>query len=280
LSNIEQYVDDISNFHRIRNSNIYLGNKILINRVGAKSKAFYSKDKLYFNFDIYSFVLLNDKYYHLINSIINSDLVNYFIDINYRKRGTGSFPKISYNAIKNIPIPSKFDTDLFNEISKLSQQLTDGELNYENETKDELNELIYDLYDLSYLERQRIKDFFAPKRIIKPNDLEKYKETLLYTLEMYFAKKPKIEYFIDLKFGFNMLVVGVFFNNEKEMPKTVKVLKYEINKIMQQTNNNLFAMREILFGKDCIYIIKDKQLKNWTETKAYEDGKLILKNLS
>jgi len=130
------------------------------------------------------------------------------------------------------------------------------------------------------LERQRIKDFFAPKRIIKPNDLEKYKETLLYTLEMYFAKKPKIEYFIDLKFGFNMLVVGVFFNNEKEMPKTVKVLKYEINKIMQQTNNNLFAMREILFGKDCIYIIKDKQLKNWTETKAYEDGKLILKNLS
>jgi hypothetical protein len=110
--------------------------------------------------------------------------------------------------------------------------------------------------------------------------MEKYKETLSYTIEMYFENIPTIEYSIDLKFGFDMLVVGLFFNKENEMPKTEKVLKYEINKIMQQTNNNLFAMRELLFGKDCIYIIKDRQLENWTETKAFEDGKLILKNLS
>lgn len=77
-----------------------------------------------------------------------------------------------------------------------------------------------------------------------------------------------------------MLVVGVFFNKEDKMPTSEKVLKYKINEIMQQTNNNLFAMREFLFGKDCIYIIKDRQLRNWTETKVYEDGKLILKNLN
>ncbi len=222
----------------------------------------------------------NEELYLLFTAILNSDLVNYFLTQRYRMRVDGNFTNLDTKAIKNIPIPSKFDNDLFNEISKLSQQLTDGELNYENETRDELNELIYDLYDLNYLERQRIKDFSALKRIIKSNDLEKYKETLLYTLEMYFEDIPKIECSIDLKFGFNTLVVGVFFNNKTEMPKTEKVLKYEINKIMQQTNNNLFAMREFLFGKDCIYIIKDRQLKNWTETKAYEDGKLILKNLS
>jgi hypothetical protein len=130
------------------------------------------------------------------------------------------------------------------------------------------------------LERQRIKDFFAPKRIIEKNDIEKYKETLLYTLEIYFEKIPKIEYSIDLSFGFDMLVIGIFFNKTENMPTSEKMLKYKINELMQKTNNSLFAMREFLFGKDCIYIIKDRQLKNWTETKAYEDGKLILKNLS
>jgi len=130
------------------------------------------------------------------------------------------------------------------------------------------------------LERQRIKDFFAPKRKIEKNDIEKYKESLLYTLEMYFEDKPNIDYSIDLKFGFDMLVVGIFFNNTEKMPTSEKMLRYKINELMQKTNNSLFAMREFLFGKDCIYIIKDRQLKNWTETKAYEDGKLILKNLS
>ncbi len=268
------------NFQRPRNIFIYKGKNIIFNRFGSEINAVYSKDKLFFSNLIYGIKLQNEDYYLLFTAILNSDLINYFLTQRYRMRVDGNFTNLDTKAIKNIPIPSKFEDDLFNKISKLSQQLTNGKLNYENETKDELDELIYDLYDLNYLERQRIKDFFAPKRIIKANDLEKYKETLLYTLEMYFENKPKIEYSIDLEFGFNMLVVGIFFNKEDKMPTSEKVLKYKINEIMQQTNNNLFAMSGFLFGKDCIYIIKDRQLKNWTETKAYEDGKLILKNLS
>lgn len=284
INDIDGYINEKdvneTNFQRPRNKFIYKGKNIIFNRYGSEISAAYLEDDFFFSNLIYGIKLQNEEYYLLFTAILNSDLINYFLTQRYRMRVDGNFTNLDTKAIKNIPIPSEFDTDLFNEISKLSQQLTDGEFSYENETKDKLNELIYDLYDLNYLERQRIKDFFAPKKIIGSDDLEKYKETLLYTLEMYFENIPRIEYSIDLKFGFNMFVVGVFFNNKTEMPKTEKVLKYEINKIMQQTNNNLFAMREFLFGKDCIYIIKDKQLKNWTETKAYEDGKLILKNLS
>ncbi len=275
----EKDVNNI-NFQRPRNIFIYKGKNIIFNRFGSEINAVYSKDKLFFSNLIYGIKLQNEDYYLLFTAILNSDLVNYFLTQRYRMRVDDNFANLDTKAIKNIPIPSKFDKDLFNKISKLSQQLTNGKLNYENETKDELNELIYDLYDLNYLERQRIKDFSTFKRIVETNDLEKYKETLLYTLEMYFENKPKIEYAIDLKFGFNMLVVGVFFTKEDKMPTSEKVLKYKINEIMQQTNNNLFAMSGFLFGKDCIYIIKDRQLKNWTETKAYEDGKLILKNLN
>ncbi len=272
--------NDISLIERSRDVDIYNGDKILWARIGSSIKACYVKQKLYFDFDIHVIKIENPNYYNIITAILNSDIVNYLVNHLFRKRVTGSFPKISNQDILNIPIPSELDNDLAQKISKISRKLTDVELKYEGKIKEELNELIYDLYDLNYLERQRIKDFFAPKRKVKPNDLEKYKETLLYTLEMYFENKPKIEYSIDLNFGFNMIVIGVFFNNKAEMPKTEKVLKFRINEIMQQTNNNLFAMREFLFGKDCIYIIIDRQLKNWTETKAYEDGKLILKHLS
>lgn len=284
INDFDGYINEVdvnnTNFQRPRDIFIYKGKKIIFNRYGTEINAAYSKGNLFFSNLIYGIKLQNEEYYPLFTAILNSDLINYFLTQRYRMRVDGNYTNLDTKAIKHIPIPKEFDNDIFNEISKLSQQLTEGELKYENETKEEINELIYDLYDLSYIERQRVKDFFAPKRFVVPNDLEEYIETLFYTLEMYFDNTPKIEYSIDLKFGFNMLVVGVFFNEEEEMPKTEKVLKYEINKILQQNNNNLFAMREFLFGKNCIYIIKDRQLGNWTETKAFEDGKLILNNLS
>ena len=269
-----------NNFQRPRNTFIFQNENILFCRVGKRIKAVFCAYDKVFSVNVFGIKLESKRYYYLFTALLNSNIINYFINIRLKKRPSDNLPRIDKNGVKQIPIPSKFDDDLFNEISKLSQQLTDGKIKYENEIKDKLNELIYDLYDLNYLERQRIKDFFAPKRRIEKNDIEKYKESLLYTLEMYFEDKPNIDYSIDLKFGFDMLVVGIFFNNTEKMPTSEKMLRYKINELMQKTNNSLFAMREFLFGKDCIYIIKNRQLKNWTETKAYEDGKLILKNLS
>ena len=36
-------------------------------------------------------------------------------------------------------------------------------------------------------------------------------------------------------------------------------------------------MREKVFGENCVFIVKDKQYKNWSITKGFEDGKFILK---
>ncbi len=286
--NINKYLsrNDIikERYRRSKKISFFEGKKLLIRKIPIKREkyiyeAVYSDKLLCFPDGVFNIKLNDEKLYLLILSILNSDIISYYINIVLLKRTKDSFPHISKEAIKNIPIPKELDEDLVERISEISQQLTDGKLKYENDTKAKLNELIYDLYDLSYLERQRVKDFFVSKRVINANDMDKYKETLRFTLEMFFENTPEIEYSIDLKFGFDLLVVGLFFGNKK-MPKSEKVLQYKINEIMQQTDSNLFAMREFLFGKDCIYIIKDRQLKNWTETKAYEDGKLILKNLS
>ena len=215
--------------------------------------------------------------YDLFTAIINSDIINYFINLVHRKRSTSSYPKIGYNAIKNIPIPKELDEKLVSEISEISKQLTEGELKYEGETKDKLNELIYDLYDLDYLERQRIKDFFTEDK--QQIDFKNYKETLFYTLEMYFKNKPIIEYYPDDKFGFDLSVVAIYFNNkEREYPTAKKTLNYIISEeILKNTKENFLVLREKIITKDCIYIIKSNKFKNWSETKAYEDGKNILK---
>ncbi len=269
-----------TNFQRPRNLYIYRGKKILLNRFGNEINAVFVKNKLFFSNLIYGIKLQNENHYLLFTAILNSELVNYFLTQRYRMRVEGNYSNLDTTAIKNIPIPKDLDNETAKKISEISKQLTEGKIKYEGKVKEELNELIYDLYDLNYLERQRVKDFFSPKRKVLSKDMEKYRETLSYTLEMYFEQQPKIEYSIDKSFGFDIVVVGLFFNNKKSLPTSQKVLKYQIAQIMQQSNNNLFAMREFLFGEDCIYIIKDKQLKNWTETKAFEDGKLILKKLS
>jgi len=281
VTDIVTFLGNISNFHRSRNPKIYNGNKILINRVGSKLKAVFLKENIYYNFDIYSIFLANDNFYNIITAIINSDLTNYLINIIYRKRSDGSFPKIDYDAIKNIPIPRELDKDLVTKISEISKQLTKGKLQYEGETKKKLNNLIYDLYDLSYIERQRIKDFFSTKIIVDKNDLEEYKIALYETLEMYFDKKPEIKFYEDKNFGFNLRVAAVYFNDSyKEMPSGKNVLKYRIHEILKETNQKFLVMREKIFGKNCVYIIKDKHFKNWSETKGFEDAKFILKKFS
>ncbi len=281
VTDIETFLGNISNFHRSRNPKIYDGNKILINRVGSKLKAVFFKEKIYYNFDVYSIFLANDNFYHIITAIINSDLINYLINIIYRKRSNGSFPKIGYDAIKNIPIPKELDKNLVAEISEISQQLIKGKLKYEDETKEKLNELIYDLYDLSYLERQRIKDFFSTKQQADQNDLEEYKIALYETLEMYFEKKPEIKFYNDNDFGFNLRVAAVYFNDSyKKMPSEKKVFKYRMHEILKETDQKFLVMREKIFGNNCVYIIKNKHFKNWSETKGFEDGKYILKKMS
>ena len=46
-------------------------------------------------------------------------------------------------------------------------------------------------------------------------------------------------------------------------------------RLQQQIHAN--AMKEKMFGNDCIYIIKDNNYQNWTLTKAFEDGQDIIK---
>lgn len=277
LSPCTTYLGPISNFQRIRNPNIYEGNKILINRVGQMTKAVFVDKKEYYGFDVYSIFLKDENLYYFISALINSKIVNFFIDILYRKRADGSYPKIGYEAIKKIPIPIELDADIVSEISHISKKLASGESVFDKEQSDKINNLFFELYGLSFLEKQRITDYFKPKSKVTRTELDLYKQSLLDTIEAYIINPIQIDVSLD---SFGLVVAKVSFTN-KDLPTTGKTSKYTLNEIFKHdAANSAFTTQEKIFGKEAIYIIRNHDNLNWTETIAYEDGQEILKRIN
>ena len=231
--------------------------------------------------DVFSIRLKNEENYLLITALLNSDVVNYFLNIDEIIRPKSSYPKINMSNIKQIPICPLKNDETYSDIKAISQALTAGKYKYEGEIKEKLNELIFDLYGLSYLDKARIKDFFSKKKNVDKSDMETYKQSLHYTLEIYLESQPEIEYYIGENLPFGLVVTAIYLNKSQVgQPTGRKTIQYIINEILQRNPEEKFlALREKIYGKDCIYIVKNDQYQSWTITKAYEDGQEILKKL-
>ena len=189
-----------------------------------------------------------------------------------------SYPKIGIADIKDLPIPKNLDENLVHQISKISKDLTDRKYGYSAKVAEELNDLIFDLYGLSYLEKQRIKDYFLPKEKTTNDFLEEYENAFLDTVSIYLQNPVDIDFYAA---DFGLIVAKISLNkNNSDTPTTKKMAKYILNEIFEKyPDENFIASNEKIFGKDCVYILKKDLQSNWSETKAYEDGQEFLKNL-
>lgn len=268
--------EDTSMFHRPRKIELFDGKRIVWSRIGKTIKALYLETAIYFDFDLYVLKLKNEAFYNLIVAVMNCDLINYYIDIHLKKRVDSSYPKIGKEEIMKLPIPKHLNQNLVTQISKISQELTNGKFEY-YEKENELNELIYDLYDLDYLERQRVKDYFIPhaKKTTNLATLENYQQALTDSLEFRFSEKITVENFK----GFNLRVVKINFG-QNDNPSVRQVGLYTLEQIFKENpNEKILLGQEFIFSKQCIYIIRKDINQNWTETRAFEDGQHILKSI-
>ena len=280
--------DDLVNKKYWRNKplSFFEGKKILLRKIPRIRKspplfeAVYSYNILCFPDGVFSIPLNNDTYYHLLTAILNSELANYYINLVALKRKGSSNPHIGKAAIEHIPIPKYLDEDLVEKISVISQQLTEGKLQYEGVIKEKLNHLIYRLYGLNILEIDRIKHFFTEKRKVNHEDLEEYRAALYETIEFFIKNEITIESSLGTNLPFGLVVTAIYFNQtENTQPTSEKTLQYFINEILKNTDEKFLAMREMMFCKDCIYIVKNDNFHSWSTTKAFEDGQRILKTL-
>lgn len=273
----DRFLSSLQNFDRPRTEDIYEGSKLLFTRLGNNLNCVYSNELVYFDFSTYTLKLNNENHYFLICALFNSKILNYFVNTSLRKRIIDSFPRISIEDIKNIPIPKNLDEDLVEKISALSKDLTEGKFEFA-EKENELNELIYDLYELNYNERQRINDFFIkePNKRTTKSQIENYKEAIKDYLQMYFKEIISVE---EAEFS-GLQIFKLNFSIE-EQPAAKKVGLYLLNEIFKENpSTSVLLGQEIVIDEKVIYIARKNISKNWTETKAYEDSRYILNSLN
>ena len=266
---------------RGRNEKIFEGEKILYARTGNKTKAVFIDKKAYFSADVFVIKLQDEYYYPLIMTILNSTLIGYLLYVKYRKRTKASFTKINTNDLFSLPIPKNITPDIYQKIKELNKIITSGKSSYK-EKKEELDDLIFKLYDLDILQRNRIIDFFK-KGDVKEKDIVRYCKVFAMVLRPYLKKGESLsfEYYIGKKsLPIDFAGVKVSFiktEDSNKIPlaapsisKTVKFLNIELLKGIK--NQNILTLKERIYGEHDIYIIKDKKIKSWTTTKASEDA--------
>ncbi len=267
---------NVNNFRRFNMLDLFSKRKILLNRFGKSINAVFTDNKIAFSTYVFCLTIKNEDLYYFITAILNSKLSNYFLHNFTKKRVDSNFENIDLHALQNIPIPKDLNSNLVTQISEISKDLSDRKFEY-SEKEQELNELIYDLYDLNYLERQRVKDYFLPnpKKPTSLSIINNYKQAIYDTLEFYFSEEITIEHFE--KFKLRVFKINFGLNADASAQKTGL---YTLEQIFKENpKEKILLGQEFIFSATCIYIIKKDINQNWTATKAFEDGQHILKSI-
>jgi type I restriction-modification system DNA methylase subunit len=278
-SEIELYLPyDISNLERSRSSEILENDRILISRTSNVLKAVYidsNRDRIYPTAHINT-IKLNNQDYLFYTAILNSKLVEYFLKIMFWQRQKSGFPRINQDPILQIPIPIIKNSEIVKQIENLSKQFTNGDIEFKTK-EEEFNELIYDLFGIGIVERQRVNDFFIKDgEKVKQDDLKKYSQEFCEYLidDLKHDVNIVTEEFTEQNLVKGISIVKIYFGKKGEKyPKAEKVGKYLLTDLLKNaTKENILTLRNRIYGENTIYIIKDNLKKSWSLTKAGEDA--------
>ena len=276
-------------FDRAREEILFIGEKIIYKRLGDTLDAIFSKEHIYFSDNLNTIKLKDKGKNYLILSILNSKLMNYFINTKYRKRQTDSHPKINENDINKIPIPKRIDPELLKEINSLSKKLCEGTLRYTEEVRRKIDDLIYELYDLNILEIDRIEDSYIDKnKLVDDENLKEYCKVFYQIFHGKINKDSKMLFEVykpDNSLPLNLVGIKVTFikkaGKQYYSEPIFDTLKKFISSILENSNNyNFLFLQNIFFGKECIYLIKENRLRNWSKSQAANDVNEIIRRVS
>ena len=162
------------------------------------------------------------------------------------------------------------------QIENLSKQFTNGTIKFADK-EEEFNELIYNLYGIGLIERQRINDYFIKDgEKVKKQDLENYANEFCEYLEDELNPDVKIHkrVYSEANLVKGISVVKIYFGKKgKEYPEPKKVSRHLLTNILKNVvNENILTLRSRIYGENTTYIIKDNLKKSWSLTKAGEDA--------
>ncbi len=271
---------------RPKNIDLFKGKKLIITR-GLPTKAFIDSDTTLFDTNFWIFKLKTDypeEYLLFFESLLNSELAHFYLGVKYPLREKGSYPKINKQKIEQFPIPDlKNKNDIVDEIIKSVLSLKSlGSCENPNYRKlqDDINKMIFELYDLDYYDIKEIEHYRVEKRkrntILNEKDIQKYCKEFIDTFKPFI----KEEFFLNPEWGtsefFGTIVKFAISENEVslcyngELERFVHIIE---SKELRYKKKDVFKEKKIKFyDNDELYIYKSNKLKDWTEFMAIEDA--------
>jgi type I restriction-modification system DNA methylase subunit len=280
--------EDRSHFDRGRDDELFSGERILCFRVGKYLKAVYTKETYYCSSDILVIKLVENKLYYFVQALLNSKLADYYLFIRKRKRLGNSFIKINKNDLASIPIPKNPDKDIITEINRLSETIIHLE-ETDSSIDRKIQDLIYKLYGLDILQRQRVEDFFInEKETVAHPHIQQYCQRFAKIIKPFVREKTRIDfdYYIEKSLPIKFCGVIIKFSkasekNHGKSPNIKEMTRFQIMETLGTITdfNILFLPKEKYYGKNHIYIIKDDKLASWSITKAVQDAREEIRRL-
>ncbi|MFY9308716.1 MAG: N-6 DNA methylase [Bacteroidia bacterium] len=231
--------------------------------------------------------------------IINSKLIGYYFYNISSQWGKGSEKRSTLRNVDLETIPMKNlsnskTLELFT--NKINAYIQERNLGREGlQLLSELDELVYNLYELTDYEKEIINEFYEVKverandklKFVQPKDIRVYYEAFKESFELILSPNHKLSasYSISSNIGAIIKISIVEKNSEKklEQDNTMQVLQFVKTKQINETNKLLKEEKIKLYEHSHFYLIKSNQFKDWTKRQAYKDAKeeidLLISNL-
>ena len=276
----------------IRRPSSCLQHKVLVRRYISKDlrvKAAYD-DSSHKHHESLIGLSCNNSNKDLLLSLCNSSLMSYFLFFNSAQIGKHTYNMLNTNELASIPIPS---AESITHYTIKLKNIIDRASHYNKvppEILEELDEIVFDIFNLRDFEKQRIRDHLnIADRRIKNKEIVTYDDFNRYTARfrkvMSFILKDD-KYLNAESFYSNTIGGGITF--------TIVDMKHKVDEVKTEHNSDLrkfiahvahqeikkFDKENILkqekirfYNKNSMTIMKSNYFVDWTETAAVMDAK-------
>ena len=222
-----------------------------------------------------------EEYLLLFETVLNSRLAHFYLEVKYRL-GEEDYPGIRLQHISHFPVPDlEFNHNVVNDIVKIVKSLKspDSCRSHYKKLQNDLDELIFMLYDLIYYDRKEVEQYYIEKEkdtIVKKEDIKRYCEEFIDTFNPFI----KEEFFLNPEWGmsefFGTMVRFSVSEEENPLQYNKELERFfhiiEIQKI-EYEKKDIFREKKIKFyDNNELYIYKSNKMKDWTEFKAMKDA--------
>lgn len=292
----ESYInyEDPSKFHRGVDIGLFIGNKLVIKLSSWPVKAFSVKGTVIFN-NLFGIFKLKKKYpqnfLYLFEAILNSKLAYFYLATKHLQRPEGNFSKVNKKHIEEFPLPELNEERIIKNIEVLVSKIK----NDKNIQKyqENIDDLVFELYNLDYYERRQIKDYYEFWRrqdLVNGSDVEGYINEFVEGITpfieegYYLNAEAYICNFLGslVKFNFDKNKQRIRIDESSELKKLLGIIQYQ--RIRDIGIGNILKEKELrMYDENVLYIYKSNHPKEWTRTKALDDVKrevgIIYQNL-